>query len=392
MAGVTPLLSEPSELLALGVFVGALVAVIVFGMTKAAQYGERAYLLHAAATMMAVLAIQSHIGRQLLPPQVVMAFVMAVAGMQLRDLIAHAGGLLHTRRWLVGVSVVLLPLLALASYWEPLVLLAAAAAWLVVAYVVVWQAWRQSRPWGWWVLPGIAALAAGSALLAWTMHLGEQSETVGLPVAALVMVWSACVYLATDWRERLVGETRARVNARNTLDPLTGLSMPIVLYERMHGARTMMRRYGHPTVLLLVHIENLTRLAAEFGPEASESVLLTAANRVRQAVRDGDVTARVTHSRIAVLAEGLSTTEAASNIASRILVAGLKEPVPALPAEFLQFRIVMAAIPRDDVQPKAMLQRLNARLEQELYGSTERRIATLAPEELTATANATATA
>jgi diguanylate cyclase (GGDEF)-like protein len=208
-----------------------------------------------------------------------------------------------------------------------------------------------------------------------------------LLLASLLTLWSGCVYVASGWRGRIHSETQARMNARNTTDPLTGLATPLVLYERVKAARHMTKRYGHPSVLMLVHIENLPALAEEFGPEASESAVLTAAVRVRQALlRGGDVAARVAHARFAVLAEGAGTGEAAATVASRILVAGLKEPLPAAPAEFLHFRIVQAALPIEEIAPRDLLLRLSARLDQEVRGGSERRIATMNADDLVAAA------
>ncbi|HVZ46332.1 MAG TPA: GGDEF domain-containing protein [Ramlibacter sp.] len=374
-------LSEPDDLVALGIFAGAQVLVVLFSVIKANAYRERAYLFHAAAVMMAVLAVQNLAGKQRLFPQAVLLAVMALAGMQLRDLIAHAGGLRQARRWLVGVSLGLMPALALASILEEWVLPFGALAWGAVVWIVLQQAWRQSRPWVWWVLPGMASLVA-AALVRGAFVLGDAGEGT-LPVGGLLTLWAASIYLATDWRGRLFGETRARIDARNTVDPLTGLAMPLMLHERIRAAATMMRRYGHPSVIMMIHIEGLARLAQEFGPEASEAALLAAAERVRECVRDGDVAARLTHSRMAVLAEGLSPAEGAANVASRILVAGLREPVPSLPAEFLRFRIVLAPVPVEDISPKALLHRLGARLDQELQSPTERRIVTVSNEEVT---------
>jgi hypothetical protein len=113
--------------------------------------------------------------------------------------------------------------------------------------------------------------------------------------------------------------------------------------------------------------------------------VLAAASRVRESLlRGGDVAARLAHARIGVLAEGVAPGQAASAVAGRILVAGLKDPLPALRAEFLRFRIVLAAVPGEDVAPKLLLQRLNARLDQEVQAASERRIVTLSQEELLA--------
>jgi GGDEF domain-containing protein len=145
-----------------------------------------------------------------------------------------------------------------------------------------------------------------------------------------------------------------------------------------------MARYGHPSVLLLVHIEDLQKLSARFGPELAESALLVAASRIREALREGDVAARLSHSRFGVLAEGMSLAEGSANVASRILVAGLKEPLPAAPTEFLHFRIVLATVPESDVPAKVLLQRMAARMDEQLLAPSERRIVALAAEELLA--------
>jgi GGDEF domain-containing protein len=205
-----------------------------------------------------------------------------------------------------------------------------------------------------------------------------------LPLAALLTVWSVAVFLATAWRNRIFGETRVRMAARNTVDPLTGLSTPLIFYDRVGAVRNLIKRYGHPSVLLLAHIESLDKLSAEFGPEVAESAVLVAANRIRQTLRDGDVAARLSHSRFAVLAEGMTLAEGSANLASRILVAGLKEPLPAAPTEFLQFRIVLTAVPLNDMPSKMLLQRLSNKLDQQLLAPSERRIVTLTTDELLA--------
>ncbi|TWO73214.1 GGDEF domain-containing protein [Caenimonas sedimenti] len=364
----------------LGAFVGAQVLVVFFCAIKANTYRERALLLHAAATLLGVMAVQSMMGRHALLPHAVFLLMLAIAGAQLLELVSHAGALRKARRWLLGASLVVLPLLAVASIFQPWCLPLGTVLWALVTAMLLRRAWPQSQPWAWWLVPGVGALILGSAALVWEAADAETSMT--LVVAALLTIWSACIYLATGWRGRLFGETRARIKARNTIDPLTGLATPLVMEERINASRHMLRRYGHPSVLMLVQIENLQALAAEFGAEAAESAVLAAASRVRDALlRDGDVAARLTHARFAVLAEGVATGEAAANVATRILVAGLKEPLAGT-TEFLRFRLVMAGVPTEEVPPRLLLNRLGARLDQELQATSERRIVTVGREEL----------
>jgi GGDEF domain-containing protein len=371
---------DPDQLW-LGACVGAQLLVVLLCVVQANAYRERPLLLHAAATLMAVMTVQTLVGPYAVQPRAAFLLVPALAGLQLLDLVSHAGGLRQARRWLLGVSAVALPLLAgaaLASVWFSV---AGMVLWLLVVVMVLGRAWRQSQPWVIWLLPAIIALVLGAASV--LMAHGAPRLDDALRLAALLTVWSGCIYVATVWRGRIHGETRARVHARNTVDPLTGLATPLVLAERVQAARHLTKRYGHPSVLMVVHIENLAAIGAEFGPEAAESAVLVAASRVREALlRDGDVAARLTHARIGVLAEGAAPGQAASTVATRILSAGLKEPLPAAPAEYLRFRIVLAAVPVDDTSPKQLLHRLNVRLDQEVQGRSERRIATVAPEEL----------
>ena len=374
---------HPDELVALGAFAGAQLLVVCFSVIIANTYRDRALLLHAAATMTGVLAVQTLVGGQPFLAEALVLLVLAVEGMQLRDLVSHAGALRQPRRWLVGISVILLPVLALAGFvdrWH--LLLPGLAAWIAIVLVITLRAWSQSQPWARWLVPGQLALAAGAGWLGWR-SLNPDPDPA-LPLAGLLSASAAAIFLATAWRSRIFSETRLRVDARNTVDPLTGLFTPLIFYDRVRAVRSLIERYGHPSVLLLVHIENLPQLSAEFGPEVAESALLVAANRIRQTLRDGDVAARLSHTRIGVLAEGMSLAEGSSNIASRILVAGLKEPLPAAPTEFLQFRIVLAAVPVNDVPSKVLLQRMAARLDAQVAAPSERRIIALPAEELLA--------
>jgi GGDEF domain-containing protein len=370
-----------AEQLWLGAFVGAQLLLVCFCVIKANTYRERALLLHGAATLMSVVAVQVLIGNHL--PPAVLLLVPALAGLQLMDLVSHAGGVRKARRWLLAVSVLILPLMAGGAIYSVWALAAGITLWTAVVVLMLLRAWRQSQPWIWWLLPGVIALVIASFEVA-VDHPPYSIEDAVL-LSGLLTAWSACTYLATGWRGRILGETRARLNARKTVDPLTGLATPLVLAERILAARHLVRRYGHPSVLMVVHIENLNALAEEFGPETAESAVLAAASRVQEALmRDGDVAARLTHARFAVLVEGAAPGEASATVATRILVAGLKEPLAAARAEYLQFRIVLAGVPTDEVAPKLLLQTLNARMDQEARGGSDRRIVTLTQEEMTA--------
>jgi diguanylate cyclase (GGDEF)-like protein len=371
---------DPAQLW-LGACVGAQVLLVIFCVIQANAYRERSLLLHAAATLMAVVAVQVLFGNHAPLPPAVLLLVPALAGLQLLDLMSHAGSLRTARRWLLAVSAGVLPLAALGAIYSIWSLAAGMVLWTAVVALMLVRAWRQSQPWIWWLLPALLALVLATfAVAADTPPYGLNDAVL---LAGLLTVWSGCTYMGSTWRSRIHGETRVRIQARNTVDPLTGLATPMVLAERITAARHLARRYGHPSVVMVVHIENLQSLAAEFGPETAESAVLAAASRVRESLlRDGDVAARLTHARIGVLAEGAAAPEAAATVATRILVAGLKEPLAAARAEYLRFRIVLAPVPTDETAPKQLLYKLNQRMDQELHGGSDRRIVTVTQEDL----------
>lgn len=380
-------LLDGDDLFILGGCVGAQVLLLCLSVIIANAYRERALLVHAAAILMGVLSLYALLGPAAVswpvtPGAGALMAVLGLAGLQLRELVGHAGALRGPRRWLVGISLVLLALavLSAALHWN--LLLPASAVFAAVLFVVMLRAWPQSQPWVLWLLPGLLALLAGAAWLG--LQAPDEPAASLLPLAGLLTFWAAATYLSTVWRSRIMGETRVRMNARTTVDPLTGLATPLVLQERIEAARALIKRYGHPSVLLLVHIEGLARLSGEYGPEVAESAVLVSAERVRLALGDGGVAARLTHSRMAVLAEGISLAEGASNMASRILVAGLKAPLPAAPAEFLQFRIVLTAVPTSGPAAKGILHRLGDLMDAQLAQPGERRIVTITAEELLA--------
>lgn len=368
-------------LAALSLLVGAQVMVICFSVVMANAYRERALLLHAGATMLGVIAAGVLFSGKPVLAQVALLLLLSFAGLQVRDLVSPVGAVRNPRLWLTVLCGAVLPAAALATAVTGFnLLLPGAAAWTAVTMLLLLRAWPQSQPWAIWLAGSSAALAAGVGWLGWR-SLDAVPDSAHL-LAAFLTAWAALTHLTTIWRSRILSETRVRVDARNTVDPLTGLAAPLVFYERVHAVRNLMRRYGHPSVLLLADIENMHQLYSQFGPEVAESAVLVAANRIRQSLTEGDVAARLSHSRIGMLCEGVGLAEGAANFASRILVAGLKEALPTAPTEFLQFRIVMALVPVTDVAPKSVLQKMSDCLDAQLREGGERRIATLADSEL----------
>ena len=369
------------EVVALSMLAGAQVMVVGFSVIIANAYSEKGLWLHAAATSLALVAVGMLASGKSLGAQTTLLLLLSLAGLQLRDLVSHVGAIRTQRLWLARVSAWLLPPLAVASaFGAEHLLLLGVLAWAAAVAFLLSRAWPQCLPWAIWLLAGDVALVSGLGWLGWRSLQGLADPA--WPVAAALTAWSAMNYLSTVWRSRLFSETRIRIHARTTVDPLTGLATPLVFHQRLHAVRDLIRRHGRSSVLLLVEIENLGVMNSKFGAEVAESAVLVAADRIRTALGEGDVAARLTHSRIAVLCEGLDLTEGVTQVASRVIVAGLKDPLPLAPNEVLQFRLVLAAVPLNDVPSERLLQRMSERLDAELAQASERRIVTIGADDL----------
>ena len=76
-------------------------------------------------------------------------------------------------------------------------------------------------------------VAPGRRAVRWQRTMRPAPRTDACRWRPLLAFWIAALFLATGWRNRIFGETRVRLEARNTVDPLTGLATPLVLSERV---------------------------------------------------------------------------------------------------------------------------------------------------------------
>jgi GGDEF domain-containing protein len=375
-----PLVMAPGfEAGVLGAFTGAQLLLVVLSLLIGSAYGERGLLVHAAAIVFGVLA--AHLQRSALTwlvPAALLA-VMALSALQLRDITNHVGSLRPSQRWIVGVAGVLgLLALAAAVLRQPLVLPVGVLVLLGLDVFIVPRAWPQSQPWAQWVVAGQGALLAAGL---WLCVPGVAAQH-DLLLPAVLAFWSMALYLALVWRSRVFGERRWKQAVERLQDPLTGLATPLVLGQRIQSARSLMRRYGHPSSLMLVHVDGLSHVAASRGEQVAEATALEAGLRIRGSLGPADIAARVGAHRFAILTEGSSVQEASGDVASRVLVAGLKEPLHAIEGAFLNFRIVVGGLPTADASTPDLLRRLGERLDTDVARGRERRIRQLPAEYL----------
>lgn len=223
-------------------------------------------------------------------------------------------------------------------------------------------------------LYGLLSVLLSVALCLWTWRLGETYSGwlalgflpvhLGYPFPALrsagvlpdswamqyaVLIGSAIeiplLLYILHRRAKDFNENRARLRALESTDPLTGLTIPLVLTLRLRDALRRSRRYGHRCGMVLVELANHAEIVDREGREAGDRALVVAASRLSEVVRDVDTVCRVSDTRFAMLIEGPQRPDQLKLLAQHVVARGL-ERVPTLPVELtLRFRLVSATLP-----------------------------------------------
>jgi GGDEF domain-containing protein len=207
-------------------------------------------------------------------------------------------------------------------------------------YLVV-KSWHTAGPWKWWVLAGHAAgLMASSLFLLGLLDAGQAHW----PLVLMLLLQVPPVYLALVWRSRLLNESRLRSASAETVDPLTGLATNTVLVERLMRVMSRAHQSSTNSALFLIEVKNWQGLLNELGAEFSEKLLLEAALRLRRAIGDNDLAARIGGGRFAIVAQGLAGDEDITSLATRLVVTGLRIDSPLLSGVEFHFRVLVSRL------------------------------------------------
>ena len=175
----------------------------------------------------------------------------------------------------------------------------------------------------------LALLLAGTAfgLAAVPPDGADQAGRRGWVVAAIFGAAALCGLAA-------LGLARRRSSlpvAPPTRDALTGLPSGAGFRERLEATLALGRRQGWHTALLVIELGDARSVNDRLGRAAGEEVLRMMARRLRKAVRQEDVVARLAANRFAVVQTALQDPAGALQLAER-LSAALAEPLPGTDA------------------------------------------------------------
>lgn len=234
-------------------------------------------------------------------------------------------------------------------------------------------AWRQGERYAGWMALGFLPVHLGYPFPA-LRAAGVLPDSWGAQYAVLIGSAIEIPLLLYILHRRALdfSETRARLRALDSTDPLTGLTIVPVLDLRLRDAIRRARRYGHHCALLLVELSNHADLRLRLGQDTGDRALVLAAARLTRVMRDVDTVCRVTDTRFAVLVEGPQRPEQIKLLAQHIVAKGL-EPASILPEDAtLRLRLVSTLLPAERevadeederVEAQRTLQRLHRALD-----------------------------
>jgi diguanylate cyclase (GGDEF)-like protein/PAS domain S-box-containing protein len=104
-------------------------------------------------------------------------------------------------------------------------------------------------------------------------------------------------------------------------DPLTGLANRALFFDRLERALTRRARTGEQLAVLVLDLDDFKNVNDTSGHEAGDELLVEAAHRLAEVVRDADTAARIGGDEFAVIIEEWGTGEAPAEIAERFRAA-----------------------------------------------------------------------
>ncbi|WP_317451618.1 EAL domain-containing protein [Methylobacter psychrophilus] len=120
-------------------------------------------------------------------------------------------------------------------------------------------------------------------------------------------------------------------------DALTSLPNRLLLADRLYQGIAQSRRRDEQLAVIYIDLDGFKSVNDNYGHEAGDQLLITLAQRMKQALRDGDTLARIGGDEFVAILLDIGTIEASVPILSRILMAASR------PIHFKQHNLQVSA-------------------------------------------------
>jgi diguanylate cyclase (GGDEF)-like protein len=161
-------------------------------------------------------------------------------------------------------------------------------------------------------------VAVAAALLAPIVVIAIHDISFARSVTALL-----CFVLASSAIMRLAGAMKEqaalglRLVHQASHDDLTGLPNRVLILEHIDAMLIGSRRTGRPVALMFLDLDQFKLVNDSLGHAVGDELLVVAAERIGNCVRDGDIVGRISGDEFLVIADGLDAAGAA-RLADRV--------------------------------------------------------------------------
>ncbi len=344
------------EYLVAGLVFGALLLLVVACIVQSRIYRDRAYGWYAlyAAILTLVMAAWTGVAGHLLWPNadgwndLAPGVLGILAGGAALLVIHHLCGLGLRHRWfehagqLAGVAS--LPLALAYAVLERHIGVPMVASYLSLVVVIgltrAWLTWKRNDVIGLWTLAAFTPMAVATLLLLVnvvgfmpTSWLSRYGLMIGLIFEMPLLL------IALNMRSRERHSVEARAQALVSQDALTGLLTPHIFQDRFKQIVARARRHREDAAVVYIELVNYKYIKKTWGTAVAEQSLLRSVIKLRRILRDVDTVGRVDEARFGLVLEGVSTRGPVTELAARLIAAGLMPLKGLKPEIVLQFHI-----------------------------------------------------
>ncbi len=226
-----------------------------------------------------------------------------------------------------------------------------------------WLTWRQRNDViGLWILAAFTPMAIALFLVLMSiggLMPGNWISRYG-PMASLVLEMPLLL-VALNIRSRQRHSVESRAQALVTQDALTGFLTPTIFQDRFKQVVARARRRNEDAAVIYIELVNFSYIRKTWGTAVAEQSLLRSVIKLRRILRDVDTVGRVDEARFGLILEGVSTRTPVTELAARLIAAGLMPLKGLKPEIVLQFHVAAVLLkerPGSDIDIASALSEL----------------------------------